>query len=129
MLRELGFDTSHMKAGQGLNEQGFAKPQVMWQCWGVANYTHLWGRDGKAVHAAAAAPSAKRQNALGCLEQVIRFRKEDMKEHARKRRCKGECPKSKHCQDCRSRCSHEHMLTLMCASKDALQALESGGAA
>jgi hypothetical protein len=128
MLRELGFDTSRMQPGQGLDERGFATPQAMWQAWGVSNYTQMWGRDGKAVGKAAVAPSAKRQRAVGILEKAIQFRKEDMKKHARTRRCKGACPESKNCQDCRLRASHEHMLTLMCASKDAIQALQGGGA-
>jgi hypothetical protein len=70
MLRELGFDTSRMQPGQGLDERGFATAQVMWQSWGVANYTQMWGRDGKAVGKAAAAPWAKRQRAVGILERV-----------------------------------------------------------
>jgi hypothetical protein len=49
MLRELGFDTSRMQPGQGLDERGFATAQVMWQSWGVANYAQMWGRHGKAV--------------------------------------------------------------------------------
>jgi hypothetical protein len=128
MLRELGFDTSRMQPGQGLDERGFATAQVMWQCWGVANYTQMWGRDGKAVGKAAAAPSAKRQRAVGILEKAIQFRKEDLKKHDRNRRCKGACPESRNCQHCRMRVSHEHMLTLMCASKDAIQALQGGAA-
>jgi hypothetical protein len=51
MMRKLGFGTSRMRPGQGLDERGFATAQVTWQCWGVANYTQMWGRDGKAVGA------------------------------------------------------------------------------
>jgi hypothetical protein len=44
----LVFDASPIQKGQGLDDAGFAKPQVMWQLWGVDNYTHLWGRNGRA---------------------------------------------------------------------------------
>jgi hypothetical protein len=121
-LNQLGFDTGPMQSGHGLNDAGFVKPDVMWQKWGVGNYTHLWGRDGKAVHAAAAAPPAKRQYALSCLGKAIEFRQEDLKKHARNRRCKGECSESD-CRDCRMRRSHEFMLRLMRESRDAMQAL------
>jgi hypothetical protein len=127
-LGQLGFDTSPMQKGNGLDDAGFAKPQVMWQLWGVANYTHLWGRDGKAVHAAAAAHPTKRQHALACLEKAVNFRREDMKKHARTRRCKGECPESRNCRDCKMRDSHEFMLRLMCESGDAMKALQAGAA-
>ena len=127
-LSQLGFDTSPMQMGNGLDDAGFAKPQVMWQLWGVANYTHLWGRDGKAVHAAAAATPTKRQHALACLEKAVNFRREDMKKHARNRRCKGECPESRNCRDCKMRGSHEFMLRLMCESGDAIKALQAGAA-
>ena len=127
-LSQLGFDTSLMQKGSGLDDAGFAKPQVMWQLWGVANYTHLWGRDGKAVHAAAAATPTKRQHALACLEKAVNFRREDMKKHARNRQCKGECPESRNCRACKMRDSHEFMLRLMCESGDAIQALQPGAA-
>ena len=100
-----------------------AKPDVMRQKWGVANYTHLWGSHGRAVLAAAAALSAKRQYALTCLEKAVNFRTEDLKKHARNRRCRGECPQSTNCRDCRMRESHEFMVRLMCESGDAMQAL------
>ena len=122
-LNQLGFDTGPMQSGQGLNDAGFVKPDVMWQKWGVGNYTHLWGRDGKAVHAAAAVPPAKRQYAVACLEKAVNFRREDLKKHARNRRCRGECPQSTNCRDCRMRESHEFMLRLMCESGSAMQAL------
>jgi len=60
-LNQLGFDVGPMQSGQGLNDAGFVKQDVMWQKWGVGNYTHLWGREGKVVHAAAAVAPAKRQ--------------------------------------------------------------------
>ena len=122
-MNQLGFDTILMQSGKGLNDVGFVKPDVMWQKWGVGNYTHLWGRDGKAVHAAAAVPPAKRQYAVACLEKAVNFRKEDLKKHARNRRCRGECPQSTNCRDCRMRESHEFMLRLMCESGSAMQAL------
>jgi hypothetical protein len=127
-LSQLSFDISLMQKGSGLDDAGFAKPQVMWQLWGVANYTHLWGRDGKAVHAAAAATPTKRQHALACLEKAVNFRREDMKKHARKRQCKGECPESRNCRACKMRDSHEFMLRLMRESGDAIQALQPGAA-
>ena len=122
-LDQLGFDTGPMQSGKGLNDAGFVKPDVMWHKWGVANYAHLWGSHGRAVHAAATAPPAKRQNALACLEKAVNFRKEDLKKHARNRKCRGECPESRNCRDCRMRESHDFMLRLMCESRDAMQAL------
>ena len=122
-LNQLGFDVGPMQSGQGLNDAGFVKQDVMWQKWGVGNYTHLWGREGKAVHAAAAVPPAKRQYAVACLEKAVNFRREDLKKHARNRRCRGECPQSTNCRDCRMRRSHEFMLRLMRESGDAMQAL------
>ncbi len=127
-LSQLGFDTSPMQKGSGVDDAGFAKPQVMWRLWGVANYTHLWGRDGKAVHAAAAATPMKREYALACLEKAVKFRREDMKKHARNRRCKGECPEPRNCRDCKMRVSHEFMLILMCESGDAMKAQQAGAA-
>ena len=82
----------------------------------------------KAVHAAAAATPTKRQHALACLEKAVNFRREDMKKHARNRRCKGECPESRNCWDCKMRGSHEFMLRLMCESGDAIKALQAGAA-
>jgi hypothetical protein len=90
--------------------------------------THLWGRDGKAVHAAAAATPTKRQHALACLEKAVNFRREDMKKHARNRRCNGECPESRNCRACKMRVSHEFMLRLMRESGDAIKALQAGAA-
>ena len=129
-LSQLGFDTSRMQPGQGLDERGFATAQVMWQSWGVANYAQMWGRHGKAVHAAAAATPTKRQHALACLEKAVNFRREDMKKHARKRRCKGQCPESRpsrkrsatagtSTEDCKMLDSCWFMLKLMCERGDA----------
>jgi hypothetical protein len=129
MLRELGFDTSRLQPGQGLlDERGFATAQVMWQSWGVANYAQMWGRHGKAVHAAAAATPTKLQHALACLDNAVNFRREDMKKHARNRQCKGECPESRNCRACKMRDSHQFMLRLMCESGDAIKALQAGAA-
>ena len=122
-LNLLGFDTGPMQSGQGLDDAGFIKPEVMWQKWGVTNYTHLWGSHGRAVHAAAAVPPVKRKYALTCLEKAVNFRKEDMKKHMRNRKCRGECLESRNCRDCRMRESHEFMCRLMCESRDAMQAL------
>jgi len=123
VLNQLGFETGPMQSGQGLNQRGFAEAELMWKLWGVCNYTHLWGRDGKAVQAAAAAPLAKRQNALACLHKAVNFRQEDLKKHCRNRKCRGECPESRNCWDCKMRVSHEFMLGLMRESGDAIQAL------
>jgi hypothetical protein len=110
-----------MQKGNGLDDAGFAKPQVMWKLC-------LWGRDGKAVNAAYAAHPTKRQHALACLEKAVNFRREDMKKHARNRRCKGGCPESRNCRDCKVLVSHEFMLSLMCESGDAINALQPGAA-
>ena len=123
VLNQLGFETGPMQSGQGLNQRGFAEAELMWKLWGVCNYTHLWGRDGKAVQAAAAAPLAKRQNALACLHKAVNFRQEDLKKHCRNRKCRGECPESRNCWDCKMRVSHEFMQLLMRESGDAIHAL------
>ena len=112
-----------IKIGNGIEKNGFITDKRVLEMWGVGHYTHLWGRDGRAVHAAAAAPPAKRQNALTCLGKAIEYRREDMKKYARSRKCRGECPESTNCRDCRMRRSHEFMLRLMRESGDAMQAL------
>ena len=43
----------------------------MWQLWGVAKYTQMWGPAGRTVQAAGAAAPTKRRYAITCLQQAI----------------------------------------------------------
>ena len=125
VLTCLGFDTSPMSTGQGCDDRGFIRPAVL-QLWGVRNYTHLWGGHGEVARRARHAPHAKVTDAIACLDKAINFRQEDMKKHAQTRRCRGQCPASAGCRDCRSRGAHEFMRNLMCESKEAMESHVSG---
>ena len=125
-LEQLGFDTRRIRDQSGLDARGFVTPDVL-RLWGVANYSHMWGSDGRVVQAAAAAPAARAQHALACLRKALDFRNEDMKKHARSRRCRGECAAARNCRDCRSRDAHAFMHRLMGEALAALQARAASG--
>ena len=122
ILKALGFDTSPIHNGQGLNDRGMATHNVM-QLWGVEYYSQLWGSNGKSVLAAASVLAAKRTQAVNSLTKALEFRNEDMKRHARNRRCRGMCPAVSNCRDCKSRENHEFMFRLLGESKDAMLAM------
>ena len=93
----------------------------MLESWGVSRYTDLWGKDGKVVRAAAkVTTSTKTNHAFDCLEKTLNFRKEDMKRHARNRRCRGVCAESATCTDCDTRRKHEFIHNLLVESKEGL---------
>ena len=125
-LEQLGFDTRRIRDQSGLDARGFATPDVL-RLWGVANYSHMWGSDGRVVQAAAAAPAARAQHALACLRKALDFRTEDMKKHARSRRCRGECAAARNCRDCRSRDAHAFMHRLMGEALATLQGRAASG--
>ena len=129
--------------GNGINAQnGFLDRAVIEQ-WGVRSYADLWGEDGMAVSRSgaimtAAQGRAKVAAASQSLRESLTHRKEDMKKHARNRRCRGECPtdrccsecavarrprykcfqcRSLNCQDCVAKGQHEHMVKLMGETK------------
>jgi hypothetical protein len=120
VLKCLGFDTSPIETRRGCDDRGFIQAAVL-QSWGVRNYTHLWGGHGEAACRARQAPHTKVKNAIACLDKAIDFRQEDMKKHAQTRRCRGQCPESAHCRDCRCRSVHEFMRNLMRESKEAME--------
>ena len=59
----------------------------------------MWGLNGKVVQAQATAAAAQVRNALACLQKVLEYRNDDIKKHARDRRCGGECPPERNCRD------------------------------
>jgi len=124
LLKALGFDTTPILNGQGLDDKGMANSYVMRQLWGVEYYSQLWGSDGKSVLKAASASAAQRTQAVNCLAKALKFRKEDRKRYAQNRRCRDMCPTASNCQDCRSRVNHEFMFHLLGESKDAILAIQ-----
>ena len=123
LLKALGFDTTLIHNGQGLDHRGMASTDMMRQLWGVDYYSQLWGSDGRSVLKAASASAAQRMQAVTSLAQALEYRKEDMKRCARNRRCRGMCPTASNCQDCRSRVTHEFMFLLLGESRDAILAI------
>ena len=122
LLKALGFDITPIHNGQGLDDKGRAN-SYMRQLWGVQYYSQLWGSDGKSVLAAASVPAEQRNQAVNALVKALEFRNEDMKRHARTRRCRGLCPTASNCQDCRSRANHDFMFRLLGESRDAMLAI------
>jgi hypothetical protein len=96
---------------------------------GVANSTHSpvgQRRQGRPFSSRSASFEA-----MGCasLPEESRQLSEGGHEEARaKGRCKGECPESRNCRDCKLRDTHEFMLRLMCESGDAMKAMQAGAA-
>ena len=123
LLKALGFNTTPIHNGQGLNDRGMATHDLMRQLWGVEYYSQLWGIDGRSVLVAASVPVAQRTQAVNFLTKALEFRKEDMKRYARNRCCRGMCPPASNCRDCRSRVNHEFMFRLLGESKDAMLAM------
>ena len=152
-LQSLGFQMQlrgkAIAVGNGINAQnGFLDRAVIEQ-WGVRSYADLWGEDGTAVLRARAdlrAAQGRFQVAAASrsLSESLTHRKEDMKKHARNRRCRGECPtnlrctecatarrpryncykcKSLNCRDCVAKGQHQHMAEQMRGTIAALDGL------